>query len=211
MIDESRLTGFFASHAGMRAECARIAAAARQTTDRERVALLEEQLGLVLDVTHHHHTAEDELLWPMLLERAPEHRDDLQRLIDEHAAIEPALAAAGDASVPLRDRADALDALHALVNEHLDDEEKVAVPLMLRHLSEKENDALGKRALGDIGARRMPVVFGWFASGCDEQLRRAAVNDVPLVPRLLFRRFWWPSYLRRFEKLYGRPLEPATL
>src|SRR3954454_3057745 len=40
--------------------------------DTRRAGGISAHLQLVEDVLHHHHTSEDELLWPKLLDRVPE-------------------------------------------------------------------------------------------------------------------------------------------
>src|SRR4051794_41889010 len=74
------LSGFLIAHSGMRQEFGLLAAAAREHMDPERRQLWESQVALVLDVLHHHHTAEDDTLWPMLRARAPEAVPTLDRL-----------------------------------------------------------------------------------------------------------------------------------
>src|SRR3954453_23942503 len=124
------LSGFLIAHSGMRQEFGLLAAAAREHMGPERRQLWESQVALVLDVLHHHHTAEDDTLWPMLRARAPEAVPTLDRLEAEHAPTNPLVAAAGDVSHPISARADALKQLPELINAHLDLEEVVAVPLM---------------------------------------------------------------------------------
>ena len=71
MITPEELSGFLSMHQGFRAEFGRLAVACRAPRDAAHAALLEEQLVLVLDVLHLHHTHEDVHLWPYLLERSP--------------------------------------------------------------------------------------------------------------------------------------------
>src|ERR687885_1972473 len=40
--------------------------------DRARAQVVGDHVQLLLDMLHHHHVGEDELLWPKLLERVPE-------------------------------------------------------------------------------------------------------------------------------------------
>src|SRR3954453_8497892 len=117
------LSGFLIAHAGMRQEFGLLGATARETMDAERRRLWESQVALVLDVRHHHHTAEDDTLWPMLRARAPEAIPTLDRLEEDHAQIAPLLAAAADTERPIGERAEVLAQLHDLINTHLDLEE----------------------------------------------------------------------------------------
>ncbi|MEV4460476.1 hemerythrin domain-containing protein [Microbispora sp. NPDC049633] len=203
MITPEHLTGFLMMHAGFRAEFGRLAEACANPRDDAHEELLEEQLALVLDMLHAHHSHEDAHLWPTLTGRAPEAADALAELESEHAVLDPLVAAASDRGVPLAGRAPTLRRLHELVNEHLDHEERTAVPLMLRHLTLDDVEADKRRAMDDFGRRRVPLVFGWLASSADAGLLARSYADLPVVARLLFRLFWWPAYRRRFSRLYG--------
>src|SRR3954454_10601634 len=203
------LSGFLIAHAGMRQEFGLLAAAAHEPMDPERHQLWESQVALVLDVLHHHHTAEDDTLWPMLRARAPEAVPTLDRLEADHARIDPMLTGAADTTRPLAERADLLDGLHVLLNTHLDLEENIAVPLIREHVTIEEWEALGERAVRDMGRRRIPTIYGWYASAGSAEQVAAALASVPAVARVLFRLFWWPAYQRRARRLYRRGMARA--
>jgi hypothetical protein len=200
---ELDLSGFLIAHAGMRQEFGLLARAAAQPLDAERARLVEDHLAMVLDILHHHHTAEDDTIWPTLVARVPAAAADLAALEADHARLDPLIAAAGDPARPLPERAPVLAELHEQINAHLDREEATAVPLIRAHITAAEWDALGERAVAEVGRRRIPVVYGWFASAAPAELRAAALATVPGVARILFRLFWWPAYQRRARRLYG--------
>jgi hypothetical protein len=203
MITTEELNGFLSMHQGFRAEFGRLALACRTPRDPAHEALLEEQLALVLDVLHLHHTHEDDHLWPYLLRCSPGSATDLDALEAEHEVLAPLIDAAHDARVPLPERAGVLDELHRVLNAHLDHEERVGVPLMLEHLTSEIVRSDARKAEAEIGRRRMPVVFGWLASCLDEAQLVAAVLQQPRLVRTMFRWFWWPSYERRLRQLYA--------
>jgi hypothetical protein len=203
MITSEELSGFLAMHQGFRAEFGRLAVACRAPRDSAHEALLEEQLALVLDVLHLHHTHEDVHLWPYLLDREPGAAADLDALEEEHEVLAPLIDAAHDSSVPLSDRAAVLDELHEVLNAHLDHEERVGVPLMLAHMTSELVRSDARKAESEIGRRRMPLVFGWLASCLDDEQLAIAVQQQPRLLRILFRRFWWPAYERRMRQLYA--------
>ncbi|KAA9381898.1 hemerythrin domain-containing protein [Microbispora cellulosiformans] len=212
MITQDDLAGFLLMHAGFRAEFGRLAEACRDPRDGEHRELLEEQLTLVLEMLHAHHTHEDTTLWPKLAGRDPEAGAALAELEAEHAVLDPLVAAAADRAVPIPERVPVLRRLHELVGEHLDHEERTAVPLMLRHLTADDIEADKRQAMADFGRRRVPVIFGWLASSADAGLLATAFADLPGPARLMFRLFWWPAYRRRFTRLYGTAAAlPAVL
>jgi hypothetical protein len=87
-------------HRAMCADARRLAdLAARLVTgeerlDRPRGAALARWIDRLADEIHHHHEAEDDVLWPVL-ERWARDRVDLAALTDDHAALEPLLARCG--------------------------------------------------------------------------------------------------------------------
>ncbi len=206
MITQEDLTGFLMMHAGFRVEFGRLAEVCGHPRDDTHELLLEEQLTLVLDMLHAHHSHEDTVLWPKLASRAPSSAEALAELEAEHEELDRLVAAAADRRVPLVDRAYPLRELHEVINEHLDHEERIAVPLMLRHLTTDDIEADKRQATADFGRRRIPVIFGWLASSAEPDLLAASYADLPVVARLLFRLFWWPAYRRRFTELYGAPV-----
>jgi hemerythrin HHE cation binding domain-containing protein len=204
------LSGFLIAHAGMRQEFGLLARVAARPLDPARAALAEDQLAMVLEVLHHHHTAEDDTIWPTLLARVPSAAGDLDALEAEHARLDPLIAAAGDTSRPLAERAPVLAELHELINAHLDREEATAVPLIRAHITAAEWAALTQRAIAETGRRKLPTVYGWYASAAPAALRAEAVATVPALVRVLLRLFWWPAYQRRARRLYGADA-PASI
>ena len=201
---EPDLTGFLLAHAAMRQEFGLLAEVATQPLDAKRAALFEDQVALVLDVLHHHHTAEDDTIWPALREREPAARAGLDELEADHEAIDPLISAAGDRDLPLAERAGVLRDLHERLNAHLDREEAHAVPLIRKHVTVAEWEALAKRAAKETG-RNIPKVYGWYASAVDGERVKEALRTVPPPVRVLFRLFWQPAYNRRARRLYGAP------
>jgi len=113
--------------------------------DLRRARAVGEQLNLVILVLHHHHAAEDEMLWPKLSARVPLAANRIHQLEEQHAVIAALVdgvqqarldwmrVARPDAAVRL---VDAVTNLGYAVVEHLDDEERDAVPLIEKHVSE---------------------------------------------------------------------------
>ena len=99
--------------------------------DARRAAPIARHIGFCLDGLHNHHSAEDEYLWPALLERARPHAE-LVRGWKSSTRPWPAQRAseaadrtlAGHPRPPEGNRArDALSALSSALAEHLDEEE----------------------------------------------------------------------------------------
>jgi hypothetical protein len=190
-------------HDAMRVEYGRLAAVAPRPRDAAHSALIEDQIALTLRTLHHHHTAEDRHFWPVLRTREPGAVAGLDRLEAQHAEIDPLVTIAGDTTIPLAERAGALAELQVLINTHLDEEEAVAFPLILKHLTLAEFEEIDKDVQGSFARRDIPVIYGWLASVADAPTRAAVLATVPLVPRLLFKLIWAPAYQRRSNRLYA--------
>ena len=113
--------------------------------DTRRAHEVADHLDFLDRFLHHHHTLEDELLWPVLLERVPEELAPIVHLMEsQHAGVEGALARISDllpqwrgsADPALRDRlAEEYDALYVALAEHLDAEEQRLLPIAARSLT----------------------------------------------------------------------------
>jgi iron-sulfur cluster repair protein YtfE (RIC family) len=179
--------------------------------DSARAKVVGDHLTFMLDALHNHHASEDEMIWPLLHNRVPARADDIERMERQHSAIVGAVErASADVSVwvgspggpTTHQLLEAVAELGAVVVEHLDDEESIAVPIIQAHLSQDEWDAAVKRAAAFLTSHpRLAIVQGGLVldyASADE--RQTFMSGVPLVPRLLLR-FLSPrmtaSYRRR--------------
>ncbi|WP_089155960.1 hemerythrin domain-containing protein [Micromonospora sp. NBS 11-29] len=155
---EPNLIGFRINHRTMRSDTRRLAellsrmADGEITYDRRRATALRTYLRLLCDGIHHHHRMEDEVLWPVL-ERSAGAEIDLRELSDDHAALDPVLdevrggaddlaaAFAPGAEGSGRARAVAgrlaagLARLRDLLDEHIEEEERLIFPVIRRYVS----------------------------------------------------------------------------
>jgi Hemerythrin HHE cation binding domain len=69
-----------------------------------RVTFLADHIDLVLEGLHNHHEDEDTLLYPKLIERAPEQAQMTEDVEHEHQVISAALDAASAACATWRER-----------------------------------------------------------------------------------------------------------
>ncbi len=197
------LSGFLMGHRGFRAEFGRIAAAAQAVRDDAHAALLDDQIDLVMHLLHHHHTAEDDHVWPTLVARAPEAAPALARLESQHEDMDPLFTAVTDKSRPIAERVDDLYRLHDMLNAHLDEEEAEAVPLIRIHFTAKEWDKDGKKIMKQLDRKRLPMIVGWLASASTPEEQAEALRGVPLPARPVLKYVVLPAYAKRFAKLYG--------
>ncbi|GAB7040170.1 MULTISPECIES: hemerythrin domain-containing protein [Catenuloplanes] len=129
--------------------------------DVRRAAVVADHLAMMLDVLHHHHETEDELLWPRLRARVPaadvelvdamnaEH-DTLARQIDAIGAALPRWRTSAAVPDGLR-LIEAMDGFLITMGGHLDHEEKRALPLCAALIEQPEWNELGVAAMRAMG------------------------------------------------------------
>lgn len=108
-----------------------------------RVRALVRYLELMAESIHHHHVAEDDILWPLIELRAGTHID-LTALTEDHRALDPKLnelqAAVGKFGVEPSRRTAAVMAkrlaeIRDMLAEHISEEERDTFPVIERYLS----------------------------------------------------------------------------
>jgi hemerythrin-like domain-containing protein len=204
-------TGMYVMHHALRRDFVHFEAAVQQTpvSEHEVWTALEQRWLRTAEVLHHHHEAEDEELWPLLLRHAQEagNTDDVQLLVDmeaEHERIDPALASCRAAFVamaehPCTDHRNALEvrltAAHAGLLEHLAHEEGQALPMLQRTLTEEENRAFEKAIERRYPLRMVPFLLPWAMAEVPSEARDRMLESTPPGYGLLLRLF-----RRRFER-----------
>src|SRR5215475_8359253 len=194
-------------------EAARLVRAA-PTPSRGRVTFLADHIDLILGGLHTHHQDEDELLYPKLIERAPDQAAMTEQVEHEHQQIATALDAALAACATWRQRpsaetgealATALDQLNAVVQPHLDDEEQKVVPLAAVTLTQQEWDAMGKHAVAQTPRKMRGVAFGMILEPLGETDRAYMMRVLPAPVRMLY-----PVLIDRPWKKYSATLRTGT-
>lgn len=162
--------------------------------DVRRAAVVARHVETILTVLEGHHTSEDELLWPRLLERVPEELAPVVHLMEgQHAQIHDDLeqtrallprwrsgAAAAD-----RDRlAAAVEALVQALTEHMAAEERHVLPLAARSVSDAEWAELGDRGIRKIPFGFLPTAFGIMRHVGDPEVVAADLAKAPLPIRV---------------------------
>lgn len=137
--------------------------------DATRVGAVADHLGFLLDGLHMHHTTEDDLIWPKLLDRAGLDAPLVERMEEQHqqidasvAEVRAAMSAWRSDPTPARSSslADRIGEFLVVLEAHLDEEEQVVVPLIDRHLTEAEWQEVGKR-----GFEKFTPAQRWIATG----------------------------------------------
>ena len=178
--------------------------------DTARAAVLAAHARLVLGGLHMHHTSEDELLWPKLLERAAPDAELIHRMEEQHERVHDALEAIG----PALDRWEAearpavteevaagFDALRIALLEHLDEEERHILPLAARHVTQAEWNQLGEHGASTVKLSQLPILFGSVAEEATPEEMVEIYSKVPPPVRLLLKTVLARRYRRYINRV----------
>lgn len=137
--------------------------------DNDRADLVGSYYANVLKLLHAHHEAEDLTIYPLMVERLPQHVDVISRVNAEHEALLGTLDAAeqavtawrADPSSASRDAAVAsLESLRAILVEHLDHEEADVVPLIALCINVAEWGEMSATAFQRFSGDKVWLVLG---------------------------------------------------
>lgn len=213
---DADLTIMLAAHDAFRRDLTRLvrAAAAADLSDPARRRSVAAGWELFKHELHLHHTAEDEVIWPVLRPRLAhsEHAlSVLDAMEEEHERIDPLLAAVDAAFAPRREDAlaDVIDALVTTLTGHLAHEERDGLPLIGVALTAAEWRSAGFKIARRNGLSEGGTMFAWILDGAAARGDRApgdpaadaahsdpaaALRTLPPPLRLLYRAVWKPRY-----------------
>ena len=135
----------------------------------DRVETVAAYYANVLALLRAHHEGEDELIWPKLIERAPEQGELIARMEAAHEGLAEALADAEQrlavwVAAPDIDHGASLAASLATVGvlcaAHFDEEERRILPLAEQHCTVEEWAELPGHAMRSFAGDRLWLVIG---------------------------------------------------
>jgi hemerythrin-like domain-containing protein len=171
--------------------------------DIDRAAVLGRQLAWYQAGLTNHHSGEDELLWPLLHERADAGSEVVERMEHQHDRIASSLrevpgvlpAWEASAAVARRDELVRTLSIHRRVlAEHLDDEESHLLPLAARYLTAQEWAALGEHFVATTPKSELLIFLGAVLEDATDDERTSLLGAMPLAARLA----WWSIGRRRY-------------
>jgi hemerythrin-like domain-containing protein len=164
--------------------------------DRGRSKIIGAHAREMLDFLHTHHTGEDELLFPLLRERAGLDPELMGRMDAQHEQVDnavrairtelPAWTSTADAATGER-MAALIDTAMPTLIDHLAEEEQKLLPIVSVTLTQREWDALGKHGMSAIPLTRRLVILGHITEETDEAERTKFMQVVPAPARLAYR------------------------
>ncbi|MFE0419142.1 hemerythrin domain-containing protein [Streptomyces tendae] len=178
--------------------------------DRARAEVVGAHAREMLTFLHTHHTGEDELLFPLLRERAVLDPELMDRMDAQHAQVDdavtavdaelPAWTASADAAAGER-MAARIDAMMPTLIEHLAEEEQDILPVVSVTLTQNEWDALGKHGMSAIPLTRRLVILGHITEDTDEAERRRFMKVLPAPARVAYKLIGHRQFTRETSKI----------
>lgn len=179
--------------------------------DTTRAGNISDHLGNLAMGLHHHHTGEDELLWPLMLARASMHADLINRMEAQHERLHAPLARMEELLPRWRARAlaadrdalaDVLAEVSAALDEHLADEEREILPLVEEYITPAEWQALGERGREVLPKGKMALVFlGAILEEATPVEKKRFLAELPAPVRLLWRLAGERVYAKACERI----------
>jgi iron-sulfur cluster repair protein YtfE (RIC family) len=187
----------YAIHAAMRRDLDRLRAASEQLRGSAAVPpTVRDGWAVFRTELEFHHRAEDEDLWPMLRERAADEQASgtIDAMVWEHRLLAPALDAVERAFDDGTDLTTEVAALTQLVEEHLDHEEREALPLIELHLDAADWHDFLMTERAKRPARERPVFLAWVLDDARADHADAVLHELPPPARLVYRQVMKPHY-----------------
>lgn len=169
---------------------------ANPTPSPSRVTFLADHISFGLTMLHHHHEGEDQILYPLLVERVPDHAARTEQIDHEHQTVKGTIDAAQAACSAWRSAqsaesgealASSLDALNSALVPHLDNEEREIVPLAAVTVTQKEWNSLAKHGIAAIPGNKKLTAFGMILEPLNAADRTYMLSNVPPPVKILYR------------------------
>lgn len=165
----------------------------RMLDDRSAPALRAYWIGYANEL-HAHHTVEDTIFFPALVERDPGVAAEIERSDADHAELDDliaighaAFAAIGAGSDPAVAH-DVMLRLERLMADHLDFEDADLLPRIARHFGQAEYDAMHQRAVkASTSAKQIAFVVPFVATWISPEAWRSLWSTAPLPMKIAYR------------------------
>lgn len=178
--------------------------------DLERARTVADHASNLLRFVHVHHSGEDELLWPVLLERVEFEADLIRRMEDQHLRVAALIPLAqeqlpGWAAQPSAERGEALaatfDDIASALDEHLGEEETQILPLVEAHVTVDEWERLGEHARSSLSPPDLMASLAAILEEADDDERAMFTAALPPPVLSMFTDQAEPAYRERMRQL----------
>ncbi len=207
-IDEHQVMNTVLHHA-LRRDLRRLGETLRAPVSAAQQQALAGHVEFLLDRLHHHHSIEDDLMWPAALRRRPQLHGLFEQMEDEHACLRPAVTRLTVSTADWADETgrpavhDAVIALEAALEPHLQHEEADAMPQICSALCKTDWAPIDREMRRPATPAKMAQSILWMLDDLDPD-RSVVVEG--LLPRQLWRILrlrYAPGWRRRQALLWG--------
>jgi hypothetical protein len=170
--------------------------------DDNRRALVANYYANLMAFLDAHHNGEEELVFPLLIDRDPEHRAVVEQAAAQHADVVGRMIAVnrsvdgwgakGDSEAA--ELLNSLQALDDVLTPHLDQEEVEIVPLAADHLSVEEWGALPGHAMANFKGDKIWLIVGLIRENFTQQQRDIMLERMPPPARQMWENFGESSF-----------------
>lgn len=183
--------------------------------DAGRVTAVADHLEFLLDGLHMHHTTEDDLIWPKLLDRTGVDAPLVKRMEDQHRQIDGSVAEVRAATSAWRSHptsaasstlADRVGEFLLLLERHLDEEEHFVVPLIDRLLTKAEWQEVGKRGFAKFTPAQRWIATGQMVEVATPEEVAMMFGELPPPVKVLWHLIGKRRYRRYITPIRGRQL-----
>jgi len=179
-------------------------------SDGGRAAAVGGHVLLMSAMLHGHHSAEDELLWPVFAERAPQSAELVETMAMQHARLSDlvdtaqaeATAWMADTNILTRSSLHTtLIALERALLEHLSFEEIEVLPVIATSVTQAEFDAVGIHARASLSPETLAIGLGLILDDNSAEAGQAILDSLPPEARAGFEEFGRPAYVAYRDRL----------
>lgn len=162
--------------------------------DDDRRHLIGNYYANLLAFLEVHHDGEEELVFPLLSERAPEQRATVELAVEQHHDVVSLLGSAKEAVGRWDDGGDedaaavtqALAALDQALSPHLDQEEANILPLAAQYLTAEEWGQLPGHGFGNFTGDKVWLILGLIRENFSDAQRAAMLEHMPPPARQMW-------------------------
>jgi hypothetical protein len=213
------------AHRAMRADARRLAIALDDLPDRppEDALALGSAFAELVTLIHDHHWAEDDVIYPFLIERVHGFEHDAGRLEHDHIELDAAMARLSAGLRMLahqrtptlrydthRHLIDGAAAFAEILVSHLDREEDLVVPAFESVLSAADQRALSKQESKRATYRHVSMAVPWVLANATPGEAAALRAAAPRVLSILHGLAWKQRFARVMTPLYRPTLNQKT-
>jgi len=174
-------------------------------TDPSKVDTVASFYDNVLEFLHVHHQGEDELVYPVIEERCPEHRALLERIDAQHRLLDEPMSLARQALTDWQSDPDEADGarfisllaeIDTVLEPHLRQEENEVLPIASAFLSEEEWGELPGHAMATFGSDKPWLALGLVRASLPPEIQEAMLAGMPEPLQALWVNEWEPAFTR---------------